>query len=111
MDAEYPRLVHLTTALVGTPDSRLVLRRLRRDYCFADRSGPLHEMFFGENPAGSGRSRYMVQFRPVAVLNARLARSDGRLESVLSHDPACHRPRHHFLLGRANDDVRPEVHE
>ena len=42
------------------------------------------EMRFIEAAPGSGRARYLVQFRPLAVLDAGLAGSDRRSESVLS---------------------------
>ena len=68
-----------------------LLRRLWRDHRFAHGSGSLFEMLLRKAPAGRRRSRYVVQFGAVAVLDARLAGSDRRSESVLSHDAPRHR--------------------
>ncbi len=40
-----------------------------------------------------------------------LAAEDAGAEAVLSHQHSRHRARHHLLLGRADDDARPSLHE
>ena len=57
--------------------------------------------------AGRRRPRHLVLLRPVAVLHARLARADRGPGEVLPDRRAAHRLRHHLLLGRPDDDVRP----
>ena len=44
LDGEHPRLVHQPPALVGAPDPRLVLRRLRRDHGRPHRPGRVLRM-------------------------------------------------------------------
>ena len=59
---------------------------------------------------GRRRARHLVQLRPVAVVHARMAGVHAGLRALLSDQPAAHRLRHHFFLGRAHDDVRARVH-
>jgi hypothetical protein len=56
---------------------------------------------------GHRRPRHLVLLRPVAVLHPRLARTDPGPQEVLPDRRPAHRPRHHLLLGRPDDDVRP----
>ena len=57
--------------------------------------------------AGRGRPRHLVLQRALAVLHARLARGHRRPAPLLPDRRAAHRLRHHLLLGRPDDDVRP----
>ena len=50
----------------------------------------------------AGRARHLVQLRPLAALDARLARADAGTEILLSHQRADHQPRHHHALGGAD---------
>ncbi len=54
--------------------------------------------------ARRGRARHLVLLGAVAVLDARLAGRDAGAQALLSDLDACHRLRHHLLLGRADDD-------
>src|SRR5579884_824900 len=56
--------------------------------------------------SGSGRAGYMVQFRPVAIFNARLAGRHRRSAYVLSDVADDHGLRHTVLLGGADDRAR-----
>ena len=66
-----------------------------------------------ETAAGEGwtpgprRPRHLVLLRAVAVLHPRLARRHPGPARVLPDQRAGHRLRHHVLLGRPDDDVRP----
>ena len=97
MDGEHPALVHLAPALVGPPDSGLVRAR-RQGVRRRDRGGGRRQRARLLRRAGShhrgagardgarscearrlhhprrGRARHLVLLRPVAVLDARLAR-------------------------------------
>ncbi len=59
---------------------------------------------------GRGRARHVVLVRAVAVFHPGLAGEIRATRDVLSNQRAGHRLRHHFLLGRANDHVRAQVH-
>ena len=56
---------------------------------------------------GPRRPRHLVLVRALAVLDPRLARRHPRPAPLLPHRRAAHRLRHHLLLGRPDDDVRP----
>ena len=90
VDAQHPALVHLAAAVVGPPDPRLVwarwnhlrrgdggsgARRCRPPLRGAQRSDPRR-----------GRARYLVLLGIVAVLDARLARTDAELERYYPTD-------------------------
>ncbi len=64
----------------------------------------------GRSATGSGRARHVVQFRAVAVFDARLAGRDRRPQALLSDDAADHGLRHSVLLGGADVDARDRVH-
>ncbi len=108
VDDEHPRLVHLAAAVVGTPDSRLVLRRLRRD----DRGGGDAGRVRVRRGAAAGDrcSRHLVQLGAVAVQHARLAGRHGGPAALLSDRSAHHRIRHHLLLGRPDDHAGAALH-
>ncbi len=74
LDAQYPRLVHLAAALVGTSHSRLVLRRLRRSGGGARSPAGLPEVSRQGTAARHGCARHLVQFCAVALRHARVAR-------------------------------------
>ena len=57
------------------------------------------------------RARHLVLLGAVAVLDAGLARRDAGGEALLPDRRAGHRLRHHLLLGRADDDDGPALHE
>jgi valyl-tRNA synthetase len=61
--------------------------------------------------ARSGRSRYLVLLRAVAVLDARLAGRNARAQALLPDRCLGDRFRHHLLLGRPDDDDGPAFHE
>ena len=63
----------------------------------------------GDLPARSRRARHLVLVRALAVLDARLARGDQGAGALLSDQRARHRVRHHFLLGRPDDDDGPSL--
>ena len=78
LDGERARLVHLPPALVGPPDPRLVLRRLRRDHGLPyrrDRVRPLRQQ---EHHPRGGRARHLVFLRALALLHDGLAGQDAR---------------------------------
>jgi hypothetical protein len=58
---------------------------------------------------GRGCAGYLVLLRPVALLHPGLAGAD-RSCSLLPHQRAGHRLRHHLLLGRPHDHDGHEVH-
>src|SRR5204863_5406958 len=82
LDAQHPRLVHLAPALVGTPDSRLVLRVRARDRVARD-PARLRDVPLGPPHAGSRRARHLVLVGAVALLDARLAGRDAGAQYVL----------------------------
>ncbi len=49
------------------------LRQLRADDRVAGRSGGVRALWLGADPSRSGCTRYLVQFRPVAFFNSRVA--------------------------------------
>src|SRR5438105_14330970 len=75
LDAQHPGLVYLTPALVGSSNSRLLVRAMPRRRTDRGRDPPigLSAMRRRRPPSGRGRARYLVLFRPVAVYDARLA--------------------------------------
>src|SRR5690348_8113042 len=99
MDVQHPRLVHLAAALVGTPDSGVALLELWAVHGRARGSGKVLALRIGQNRAGSGRARYVVFKRPVAVFDARVAGRYAGSADVLSDLVAGDGLRHHLLLG------------
>src|SRR5260370_42419716 len=110
MDAQYSRLVHFAPALVGTPDSRLVLRRLQGNYRRARDPFEMREVWFGQADARSRCARNVVQFGALAVLHFGLAGRYARLSEILSDQLAHHRLRHSVFLGRADDHDGLEIY-
>ena len=100
MGRRHARLVHLASALVGSPHPDLVRTRRRGGLRRPRRAGPR-----GLRP-GDRRARHVVLVGIVAVLDARLAGRYPRLREVLSQLGARHGLRHPVLLGRPDDDVR-----
>ena len=84
LDGEHQGLVHLPADLVGAPDSRLVLRWLRRDRCQRGRAPNVPPLRRGPSP-GRGHAGHLVLFGPVALLHLGLARGYGRPAVFLSH--------------------------
>ena len=138
LDGKHPALVHLAPDLVGPSNSGVVragrqgLRRRERGRCRRRRARALyrHRGDHGRGRAryrrrsGSaarasptniaprrGRARHLVLLGAVAVLDAGLARRDAGAQALLSDQRAGHRLRHHLLLGRADDDDGPALHE
>ena len=68
------------------------------------------EVQFRRSSTGSRRPRYMVQFAvwPFSTLGWPDKTDD--LKAFYPGFRTRHRLRHYFLLGRADDDVRPEIH-
>jgi valyl-tRNA synthetase len=58
---------------------------------------------YGSSPPPGGE--------PVGLLDAGLARGYGRASALLPDQLPRHRLRHHLLLGRADDDAEPLLHE
>ena len=82
VDAQHPGLVHLAPDLVGPPHPRLVrpTRATSTSAAPKPRCASAHalpERFDAE--AGRGRARHLVQLRPVALLDPRLAGADRAL--------------------------------
>ena len=116
MDAQHPALVHLAPDLVGASDPRVV-RAGRQSIRGAQRGGrgrgrqAAHYKKDVVLDTRRGRARHVVLLRAVAVLDAGLARQDAGAETLLSHQRAGHRLRHHLLLGRPHDDDGHALHE
>ncbi len=111
LDVEHPGLVHLPPALVGPPDPRVLLRRLRAHH--GDHRGVprrLRGLRRDEAPPGRGRARHVVLVRPLALRHARLARGDARAAQVLPRERSRDRLRHPVLLGRPHDDDGHPLH-
>ena len=134
MDGEHPALVHLAPALVGPPDSGVVragrqgVRRRDRGRGgwqrarLLRRAGGHHARAGARDDAGCRqarrlhhprrrRARHLVFFGAVAVLDARLAGRDAGSEALLSDQRPGDGLGHHLLLGRADDDDGPALHE
>ena len=80
LDGEHQRLVHFPSAVVGAPDSGVVLRRTAARLIVAARDARrLPEV--RQRPAASGRgcAGHLVLVGAVAVLHARLAGRDRRI--------------------------------
>ena len=108
-----PRLEREPPAVVGPPHPGLVLPGRARDRLVArGRAGCLRGLrpAGGRAHAGPGHLRHLVQLRPVAVLDPRLARRHARLPAVLPDVGDGDRLRHHLLLGRPDDDAGPPPH-
>ena len=68
---------------------------------------------YGKNRRAHPRRRcprHLVLLRPMAVLNARLARRNAGGEALLPDRRSRYRLRHHLLLGRPHDDDGPARH-
>ena len=107
---QHARLVHLASALVGSPHPGLVRPPGRDGLCRPGRrrAGARRRRHAAAGVApGRGRPRHLVLQRPLAVLDPRLARGDPRPAPLLPDRRAAHGLRHHLLLGRPDDDVRP----
>ncbi len=99
---EHPALVHLAAALVGPPDSGLVLRRGAHNDC-RDGAVGVREVRDGRSPPGRRRARHVVLVGALAVRDTRLARADARPRDVLSRRRLLDRARHQLPLGLADD--------
>ena len=101
---QHARLVHLAAALVGSPHSGLVR---------AGRRGGGASVLTTMPPSGDGWRQdddvldtwFSSALWPFSTLG--WPADDGRPREVLSDVGAAHRLRHHLLLGRPDDDVRP----
>ncbi len=98
------RLEHLATALVGTPDPRVVLPGRT---CHGGARGPgrVCHLRRRRDRAGPRRPRHVVLFAALAVLDARLARRDDGARGLLSERGARDRLRDPLPVGRADDHV------
>ena len=110
MDGEHPRLVHLAPAVVGPSHSGVALRRcgkswwrakIRRSARSADRTKLEQDPDVLDTWFSSG-------LWPFSTLGWPDDTED--LQDVLSDVTAGDRLRHHLLLGRAHDHVRPGDH-
>ena len=75
LDGERPRLVHLPPALVGPPDPRVVLRRVRPHQRQPRGPDQVRKVRQHAPHQRRGRAGHLVLLRAVAVLHARLAGS------------------------------------
>ena len=112
VDAQHPRLVHLAAALVGTPDSRLALRRLQGNHRRAARRRRNARTAARRSLiARYRRARDLVQLRAVAVFDAGLAGRHARISAIYYPTSLLHhRLRHSVFLGRADDHDGPELY-
>src|SRR6266851_5180054 len=110
LDAEYPRLDTLATALVGSPHSRMVLQGKQPHHGGAPGAGEVRRVRIGKPGTGSGRAGYLVQLGAVAVFDAGLAGENGRLRKILPDEPVDHWVRHPVLLGGADDNEQHPLH-
>ena len=114
LDGEHKGLVHFPSAVVGTPHTRVLLRRLRRNRGVEDRARTLPQVRRAY-ASGRGRSGHLVLFRALAVQHAGISAQEQEPFVFLSDERARHRLRHHFLLGgeddiqRHRDDERTSV--
>ena len=114
VDAQHPALVHLAPALVGAPHPGVVRAgrpRLRRRH--RGRGGGAGGAALRPERAARprrGRAGHLVLIGPLAVLDARLARADGRARDLLPQQRPDHRLRHHLLLGRPDGDAGHALH-
>src|SRR5579872_5949295 len=106
LDDEHSRLVHLTAALVGSPDSRVVYRN-GRNFCRQERRRSARKSKRSRIQwpayARSRCARYLVLVVALAVRDFRLAGGYPRFAGILSDDAARHRIRDYLFLGRADD--------
>ena len=105
---QHPRLERQPAAVVGPSDPGLVLPRRPR-HVSAEPDGPAACDTCGRPAAeltqDPGHLRHLVQLRPVAVLDARLAGRDRRPPALLPGRGHGDGLRHHLLLGRPDDDA------
>ena len=101
---------HFPSAVVGTPDSGVVLPGLRRDYRSGARAGNLYEMREHQPETGRGCTGYLVLFRPVAFLHPGMAGGNLRSEVFLPDRCAGYGLRYYFLLGCAHGLFRAGNH-
>ena len=99
-------LVHLAPALVGPPDSGVVLPGRARDRG-RDDSRRLRRVRLGRAHAGRGRARHVVLLGALALRDARLARRHARAARLVSERCQLDRPRDHLPLGGADAHGRP----
>ncbi len=76
MDVQHQGLVHIAPALVGPPDTGLLLRRLRPHHRAGGGPDGMREMQVEEYQAGRGCPRHLVLLRALAFLHPRLAGQD-----------------------------------
>ena len=91
MDEEHQTLVRFQTDMVGAPDPRMVLRRVRRGDRRQGNARVLSEVPQFRFGAGSRRIGYMVQFCALALFDLGLAGQDGGSGLFLSDIDAGHR--------------------
>ena len=94
----------------GATGSRPGTARLRAHDGRARRPDRLRRTAARRRSAGPGRPRHLVLLGALAVLDAGLARRDRRPRRATTRRRARHRPRHHLLLGRADDHDGPALH-
>ena len=110
VDGEHSSVVYLAPAVVGPPDSRVVLRQGRLDPRLPHRPQRVSAMRWLASP-GSRRARHVVLVGTLAVLHAGLARRDAGAAQVLPDLGAGDGLRHHLLLGRADGHAGAALHE
>ena len=79
------RLVHLPPALVGPPDPRLVLRRLRPHHRLPRGRLRMRKVPQQKDPPRGGRAGHLVLLGPLALLHDGLAGEDRRPRLLVSH--------------------------
>ena len=133
MAGEHPALVRFAPVVVGPPDPGMGVA-LGRELCRGKRGAGLcgrarrwrrtADFYRGGsrgNRPGPGKARADVSTRPrcarhlvllgaLAVLDSRLAGRNEGAATLLSDQRSGHRLRHHFLLGRQNDDDGSSLH-
>ena len=109
----HPRLEHLAPALVGTPHSGVVLRRMRSAAEHHREPRRRHDVpaLRVSRAPGRGRARHVVLLVALADLHARLARRDrAGSRRVLPDRHARDRAGDPLLLGRPHGDGGLRVH-
>ncbi len=108
LDGGDPPLVHLPPALVGPPNTRLVLRRLPGDDRRRGRARALRLLRRRAAPGG-GRARHLVQLGDLALRDPRLARRHPRAARLLPDQLPDHGAGDPLPLGGADDHDRARV--
>ena len=103
--------MHFPSAVVGPPDPRLVLRRVRPYQRLPGRSHQVRKVRLHAPDPRPGRAGHLVLLRSVALLHFGLAGKDRGPGVFLSHFRHGHRLRYHLLLGGPDDFLRLRADE